>query len=548
MRRVILAGLAVATVVGSGCNQRVFVEVPPTCDGTIAADTEIPAEKAADILIVVDNSGSMQEEQTRLAEAFIKDDGSCPIPAASLKDFARCDEELPPEVCRFANPTADVLANELSECGFIQVLAAFENDFRIGVITTDVGLCDNRLANAQADRCIDNVCAGSDAPCTGETCESGWGNHPQRGCLQPNGRDSLNKIIARQDLLDGDQTNDDIAARFTETLLNIRTFGTGIERGLDAAAMFLDPAVDRDSRCNGDLDSFLRDDAKLVVIFLTDEEDCSRDSSVGDVSEQSCADPDGCEIYRCVNGTCSAGRPEFEGEVCGEFPEHFSFENYPTNRCYEDKERLTPPAQYAAALKRVKQNPKDVSVAVIAGGLPNADGEITEGACRFDGVGASGACTETLGASNSEACIASGNCCVADAGGRYFELAEEMGGLKDTICVNSFGQTMVKIAVFIADVETLKLAEVPTDLNLIVVEKAPAGSDVYTAIPRIPDVTVCPDDATISGWILQSDNQTVSFCGSARPAAGESVRVRAKGESASTEGGPDACVGRGTAE
>lgn len=123
-----------------------------------------------------------------------------------------------------------------------------------------------------------------------------------------------------------------------------------------------------------------------------------------------------------------------------------------------------------------------------------------------------------------------------------------MGGLKDTICVNSFGQTMVKIAVFIADVENLKMAEVPADLNLIVVEKAAAGSDLYTAIPRIPDVTACPEDTTISGWILQSDNQTISFCGSARPAAGESVRVRAKGESASTAGGPDACVGRGTTE
>jgi hypothetical protein len=534
MRRVIFAGLAVATVVvGSGCNRRVFVEVPPTCDGTIAADTEIPAEKAADILIVVDNSGSMQEEQDRLRDAFIKDDGSCPIPAASLKDFARCDEDTPPEVCRFANPTADVLAapapNGLRDCGFIQVLAAFENDFRVGVITTDVGECDNRIPDSQA----------------GLKGFPDWGYRPQRGCLQPNGPPgTLSKVISRQDLLDADSTNDDIADRFSQTLANIRTFGSAIERGLDAADVFLDPASDRNEQCTDDLDSFVRKDAKLVVIFLTDEEDCSRDDSVGALSAD-CTDPDGCEIFNCVSGgDCSPGRAEFDGEICGDFPAHFS--GTLASKCYTEKAELTPVNYYSERLKALKSNPKDVSVAVVAGGLPNADGEVVEGDCKFENATGlpTGDCNASLGTSNN--CTPQENCCFADGGGRYFELADEMGGLKDTICVDKFGQTMVKIAVFIADVETLKLAEVPADLNLIVVEKAAAGSDVYDAIPRIPNVTACPDDNTVSGWILQSDNQTVSFCGTARPAAGERVRVRAKGESASLEGGPDACVGRGT--
>ena len=74
MRRVItLAVVGVAVLAGGGCNRRVFEQVKPTCDQTIANDVDIPAEKAADILIVVDNSGSMQEEQDRLAAAFIND-------------------------------------------------------------------------------------------------------------------------------------------------------------------------------------------------------------------------------------------------------------------------------------------------------------------------------------------------------------------------------------------------------------------------------------------------------------------------------------------
>jgi hypothetical protein len=206
---------------------------------------------------------------------------------------------------------------------------------------------------------------------------------------------------------------------------------------------------------------------------------------------------------------------------------------------------LTPVSYYVDAFRKAKAKANDVAVAVIAGGL-SVDGDIVESGCKFvEGVGAVGGCDEIAG--DTAKCDDVGvDCCVADGGGRYFELAELMGsknGLKDTICVDSFNQTMVKIAVFIADVETLKMAEVPADLNLIVVEKAEAGSDVYVAIDRISDETTCPDGA--NGWILQSDNQTISFCGTARPAAGESVRVRAKGESASPEGGPNACVGRG---
>ena len=155
MRRALALSIALAFFAGCNayCNRRVFEQVEPTCDVTIANDVDIPAEKASDILIVIDNSGSMQEEQSRLAAAFINETAACPINKNELKDFARCKDDPSVPVCRFANPSPEVLEapapDGLRDCGFIQVLSAFENDFRIGVITTDVGLCDNRLPGAQ---------------------------------------------------------------------------------------------------------------------------------------------------------------------------------------------------------------------------------------------------------------------------------------------------------------------------------------------------------------------------------------------------------------
>lgn len=541
MRREILVGLTTMTLlsVGTGCNRRVFQEVLPVCETTLASEAQLSAEKAADILIVVDNSGSMQEEQDRLAAAFINtDESECPLRSDDLKDFARCDEASPPDICRFSNPSTELLAKPgseggLSQCGFIQVLAAFENDFRIGVITTDVGACDNRLPGAMG---------GTE-----------WGARPQRGCLQPNGPPGTGlKIIAREDLLDDDGSNDDIGARFIATLANIRTYGSAVERGLDAAVDFLDPATPRDESCSNDLAAFVRDDAKLLVIFLTDEEDCSRSNEVGTCARNDgcgpCENPEGCDVFACPIGqSCEPGRPEFVTDVCTRpSPDDLSVRQ-PAANCYEYVDQLTPVQHYVDALKAKKPNSLDVSVAVVAGGLPDADGNIVAGGCNFDAATRQpvGGCDPSGGNSNNiNECPAERNCCVADPGNRYFDLATAFGaaqGLKDTICVDSFGQTMIKIAVFIADVDSLKLAEPPADQSLIVVEKAAENSDVFTQVPRATG-TSC--DGAGNGWVLQEDGVTIRFCGSARPLPGDQIRVAAAGKGANGSG-PDACEERG---
>ncbi|OGQ09609.1 MAG: hypothetical protein A2138_17545 [Deltaproteobacteria bacterium RBG_16_71_12] len=448
----------------------------------------MPTERAADILIVVDNSGSMAEEQQNLADNFLNQDpAACP-----LQDLKNIPEE-------YKNPAPALYqgAGPLAQCGFIQLVAAFENDFRVGVITTDVGLCDNRVPSAQ----------GGDA----------WGFRPQRGCLQPDSAPggTARKVLARADLDDADGANDDLAARFSATLANIATFGSPIERGLDAVNLFLDPASDRNPTCVGDLGLFRREGAALVVIFLTDEEDCSH--GLGDML--------------AVFGN------ENDGEVCGEFPGHFI--NVPSSRCYDAPEALSPVELYAEAL--VATDP-DVKVAVVAGGIGEA-GAITPAGCLVgaDGLptGGDDVCYSSGGLSNAvgpgETCSPDTAtergglpCCVADAGGRYYALADAIGSARtDSICNQSFRRSMIDIAAFIAAVDSVRLAEPPDSPNAVLVELTRAGSDEAELLVRLSGPADC---ATATGWYLEGEDRVV-LCGAARPGPGDSISVRARGDS-----------------
>jgi hypothetical protein len=550
MNGVLAIALFATAGCNSFCNRRVFEQVEPTCDATIASDADIPTEKAADILIVVDNSGSMQEEQDRLAAAFVNEDPSCPLPVDQLKDFARCDDDPSLPICEFANPTQELLDAELSTCGFIQVLAAFENDFRIGVITTDIGQCDNRFAEFQASAFCQ---ANAGAPECGDQGGLPWGFHPQRGCLQPNGPPGTpQKILSRADLESDDPAVADIGGRFARTLQNIRTFGTPIERGLDAAQVFLDKDATRAPGCEGDLDSFLREDAKLVMIFLTDEEDCSRLPTAAACTSPGCTEcPDGnCEIFQCEDPEdCKPGAIELAFDTCtdqsGEIGRFFEFD---TSRCYSLEENLTRVAEYTSFFRGLKADPNDVTVATIAGGLPvvDADGDVVDfvgAGCKFNAGNGGvpvGECVPTGGSSNT--CEPEDNCCFADSGDRYYELADQMNGIKDTICVDSFSQTMIKIAVFIADVDFVDLAEEPENPAFIFVEKAPADSEDFVDVPRLSG-DAC--NATDDGWVLETPTR-VRFCGTARPGPGERVRVRAKGQGADPDApAQDRCANRG---
>lgn len=467
---------AFASVALSSCNKHVFEVVPRDC--TIQHDIEKPiaVDTPADILVVVDSSGSMCEEQANLVENFYDED--CPFTV----------DNVPEE---YRNPSPELVEQLAQDCGFVQILAAYDNDWRLGVITTDVGPCDNRFGLAASGDPVLN-CSGTAFP--------DWGRRPQRGCLQPD--DNGNKVLKR-----GDQG---VGQKFSEILGNIRTFGSAWERGLDAMQVFLSPNSDRAPGCDGDLNAFLRDDAKLVVIFLTDEEDCSHADGAFGLDDENAGES-------CSNET--------------ETPHTLRDPSREAGECYENLDALAPTSRYSEFLKNYKDDPKLVSVAVIAGGLEQG-GEIVAGGCTVSGAGTpQGGCFESGGNSNrtSSEDVCDPNirtCCTADPGTRYFQFARELGSgqfLNDSICFASFRDTMIKIAAFIAADDFVSLGEIPSNPHAIIVQITRAGDTEPTPIPRIPDGE---DPTGKDGWQYDGELR-INFYGSAKPGPGDTIQVDA---------------------
>ena len=466
------AGVLSAGVLAA-CNEHVFRYVPDVCETNIVVKKDIEPTKEADILIVVDNSGSMCEEQDNLVRNFFDDSGGCPI------------TDLNNVPAALKNPSAAQAQELATQCGFIQLLAAYENDFRVGVITTDVSECDNDFGQAATGLC---------------GTFNDWGNRPQRGCLQaPPGADK--KIIERSDT--------DIGERFRETLSNVRTFGSGIERGLDAMEVFLDPASTRAAGCEDDLGAFLRPDAKLVVIFLTDEEDCSHaDGEYG-------FDDQGVDDAAC-------GDPGVAVDLSFCYPQPF-------NGVESQFDKLAPIDRYRDFLNGLKPRADDVSVAVIAGAARDGD-DIVAADCRIDGDGdPTEDCNPVLGNSQRpDFCGAGGTyepCCVADRGTRYLALADALGGtraLRDSICYDSFRATMIEVAKFVGATDFVNLSEAPSDPEAVVVTLTRAGQEPEV-LTRLPEDADC---ATETGFQLIGGTR-VQFCGDARPGFEDKIDVHA---------------------
>lgn len=334
------------------------------------------ARGAADILFVVDNSAEMAVAQQRLKAAFFND--LCTI--TDLDDV--------PDALRDPGP------DDLGECGFVQLLAAHGLDFRIGVITSTVTPCDNFFPAAQGS-------------------PPDWGFRRQRGCLQPDGAPDdgdLATVIAAGDA--------DVVARFGRTIDNIGTFGTGVERALDAAALFLDAESARPPECANDLAAFRRADASLTLIFLSTEDDCSH--GLGETTFPE----------------------ETDGLTCGE--ETAFLDDVSSDACYSDRAGLTPLVRYREAFQR---QDAAVKLAVIGGVL---DGAAAGCSAEF-----SDACMASNGQTRQTAsgqfCDPDGPnfpCCDADGGVRWVDIAR--GVEAQSICTSDLRPALRAVATAIA--------------------------------------------------------------------------------------------------
>ncbi len=169
-RLILLAGLLLAPLVLSACQEQILYRPGVTAIFFQSPPTEV------DILLVVDNSGSMQDEQQELSVGFDN---------------------------------------------FVEFFDVADVDYHIGVTTTDMssGGEEGRLVNHAGTRVIH--------------------------------RDT-----------------DDPAEAFRQNV-QVGIEGYGFEKGLSAAAHALGDDLDEN-------DGFLREDALLSVIFVSDEEDSSR--------------------------------------------------------------------------------------------------------------------------------------------------------------------------------------------------------------------------------------------------------------------------------
>ena len=198
--------LAAVALWGVACTSPVE-EPGSTLPGRCQAEAPRISTQKTDILFVIDNSGSMAEEQEAIAR------------------------ELP------------AFLSELRQGGGV------DQDFRVGVITTSVYL------NARYD---------VNKPPTFEPYND------QAGRLQPV-PDALGRPTAERYLEMGDAN---LLARF-ERLVKQGTGGSGQETPFEAVRLAVSEPLTTTPIAEGGNAGFLRDGARLLVVLVTDEEDCS---------------------------------------------------------------------------------------------------------------------------------------------------------------------------------------------------------------------------------------------------------------------------------
>ncbi len=252
-----------------GCQQYVFEQVCPA--GISEVDRTIPAltPSPADILFVIDNSGSMADEQENLARNFD---------------------------------------------AFIDVLAASPGDYHIAVVTTDAGVGGDGCGRRSECEGLASQIRLSDPPFALQSTD-------QSACMDTG--IPFNCFIGAESggfirTLDTDRQT--IIDQFSASV-RIGSCGSGSERGLRAMREAL-AFADQDG-CNAD---FIREDANLIVVFVSDEPDFSEDAPIDYLSDLS--DAKGGDfskvrvaaIVGAIDGEASVCRADASGEAtasCG---------------------------------------------------------------------------------------------------------------------------------------------------------------------------------------------------------------------------------------
>ncbi|MBN2493689.1 MAG: hypothetical protein JXR96_03770 [Deltaproteobacteria bacterium] len=425
-----LAGLAAALLsIVSGCNDYSYEELSPSVLHNKRHSFVVNVYSTVDILFVIDNSGSMAGEQVALAESF--------------SSFAeRLDLLFGPGKYQVGVITTGM---------FSEMCCPFESACKINA-SGESGRLQDRLG-----RIVDWE---SDPPV--------FDFRDTQGACRIIGSD--NQVCFY-----------DTETEPPEGVALVGVEGCGIERGLAAVRA----ALDRERLAGSGMwnAGFLRDEAILAVVVVSDEEDCGE---VGDVMEG------GDMCYYAAAGVDGEGRTSYLDEG--------------VERPYA----LTPVEEYHRLLTGLKgDRPGMVKFAAIVGvdkvdeatpGVTIADLDNTR--IRYEADEHGHYLPSTVCATPG----CTGQHCEAYPGTRYIELARLFGleqggdGFVGSIC-HDFSETLEDIATFVACPRTFYLSEPILDPGLANIfvngEAVPRHSCALTGAEAIP--CAGPGDASCSG-------------------------------------------------
>jgi hypothetical protein len=257
----------------AACQEYTFVGKTNQRIGGRTYEVGIEAEGKTDILFVIDNSGSMAEEQQKLKDNM---------------------------------------------AAFVEVLTRSVNDYQVGIISTDIARVP-RLEGCAP--CCDLDTDGDGLPDWSD-CDAGRliaADGRTRFFTRPRAEDTAELEKEKRKLIDG----------FNANITALGANGSAYEASFDAVKRTLDPQADVAVRALNS--GFIRADADLAIIFLTDEDDCSFDSP----------------WYLAPN------RDDAD--------------------CYVDQANAVPPSAYLDFFAAVKGDIGKVRAAAIVGSVPNSD-------------------------------------------------------------------------------------------------------------------------------------------------------------------------------
>ncbi|MBM4373060.1 MAG: hypothetical protein FJ098_15505, partial [Deltaproteobacteria bacterium] len=295
-----------------------------------------------DFLWVIDNSSSMCQEQASLARSFDAFVGQ-------LESYLNVDINLAVTTSdaikgqgKFSNTPATKFPNACNETELLPCATNSECTKAFGQSwackpppSSGQGLLlynKNGSLNSSCfytcsndGDCCESFCYGDE--CGGEAgCVEDLCGDPEAGCTQTclapgGGTDTAKTCVAQPDTADCPGSG--IPSVLTDKNLDLfpciatvgadQSFTANLESGLKTAWMALDPRGLQAEQSAG----FLRDDAYLVIVFVSDEEDCSIDEDFAAPSYECEKDADCPGYTRCEDGLCYGVIKKDYYNICG---------------------------------------------------------------------------------------------------------------------------------------------------------------------------------------------------------------------------------------